>query len=254
MTPERLRGFLKKLPNGCARVHVLHDNGYGTGGPVVSFEREEVEGYLDPSLGGDDLPASILNACQEHCDAEGETTKYLIQWVTRDGRPLQSIPHKISPDPDNKDVAPSALARRSSADDDFQSLLQMNLALCKAQPMAFSTVMKSYEGVIKVLSDQNASQAQALRSQDTEVAQLRARVLQLQTEIAILQGASKDKSDPEDEQSAQIRREAWRKLQEYGPDIARLAFEAFKGWAGSSGAVVAAEGLNGATATAAGHA
>lgn len=211
MTPERLRGILRKPPNSAARAQIVHDNGFATGHVVVSFERGEIDLGLDPTSGHPEACAAMLEAVQEHCDAEGETTKYLLQWVSEAGRPLSTFPVKRTPSPD----APKAeiVQARGGSDPFTSELLQMNLALTKAQPVAFGTIMQSYERVLKLYTEQ--------------VGILQQRNAVLEAENAAMR-ASMAPSPVVDEESRRIAREAWGKLKEYGPDVAQLAIAAAK--------------------------
>jgi len=95
MTPDRMRGWLRKIPTGSKRVALVVEavSGYEA---VADWTREEIDDMgKDPEL--DDIASAISAQAQDYTNAEDEKKKFLIRWIGQRNRVLRTCTHWCDP-------------------------------------------------------------------------------------------------------------------------------------------------------------
>lgn len=96
MTPERIRGFLNKVPVGAKGIE-LSVEVIGAGlVPIADWNKDDVA-ELKESPPDSDLCSLIMEQAQEYTDAERQPQKFLIRWRGKNGKPAKTVTHRVSP-------------------------------------------------------------------------------------------------------------------------------------------------------------
>lgn len=148
MTPERIRGFLKKVPSGAKGVELLVEV-IGAGiVPIADWHKEDVE-ELKAEPSDSDLTSLIMEQAQEYTDAEQQAQKFLIRWRGKNGKPARTMTHRVSPVVREGEEAPAI----SDA-----SIIRDLLKSIEAKDTHIATTLRTstaaYEQTIKMLTSQ----------------------------------------------------------------------------------------------------
>jgi len=150
MTPDRLRGWLKRRPAGAQRVQLVAD---GTAGTVIvaDWEREELDAMSDDPQ--EDIAATMLTQAQEYTDGEGEAQKFLVRWLGSKERVLKVVRHHVAPTP-GEDSDAEASSNGITDASIIKDLLRAHLDDRKVTNSSLATVTTGYEKTIEMLTVQ----------------------------------------------------------------------------------------------------
>lgn len=206
MKPERLDQWINKVVPGGRSLVLLHDQAIGPALVIGCWSREECD---DAQQHGLSIGDQLLDAAQDHSDNTGEACRFQLQWQNESGRPLRTMIHKSFP----RDVPKQEGAIVADAVSSNAMVGQLLGHISTQQKVingSIGAVLAAYERAM-------AMQAQMLKQQGEMLTQ---RSLELQALIE--QGGG-------DQQLADIKKQAWTKVVELGPDVVRLALERFAG-------------------------
>lgn len=208
MTPERLQLWIYKVVPGGRVLALSHDQAIGPALVVASWSREDADQAREAR---ESLAEQLLDAAQDHADSIGEACRFTIQWQTDaplDGRPpraLRSLIHKAFPQDTPKSEG-AIVADAVSTNAMVGQLLAHISTQQKVINGSIGAVLAAYERAM-------AMQATMLKQAQE---QLNQRALEMQH---ILEARGPET----DEQLAEMKRQAWQKVLEVGPDVAKLA-------------------------------
>lgn len=153
MTPDRLRGWLKKIPTGTLTLELTVESD-GTGLiALASWDRDEVV-QLQELPADRDLAAVLTDQAQEYVESEGEKAKFLIRWMGSKAKPLKTAAHHAKPLPKDADGEPLSIAGSITDATIIRDLLKGHEAKDKQMAGAVSTLTTAYGNVIEMLSSQ----------------------------------------------------------------------------------------------------
>lgn len=202
MTPEKLDQWLYKPCPGGVTLQLAH----GQVGPtpdlvVASWTREEVQNARECGISHAD---TIYSEAQDHADSVGESCKFLIQWMSENGRPLRSIVHRVAPsEPTNNVYAANADAVSTNA-----MIAQFLGHIHQQQKLVngnMGTVCSAFERAMNMQNAMLVQMTEMLKSQRRELTQLQDR-----------------DSSAETTELTKLKTRAFEKLIELGPDVARV--------------------------------
>lgn len=104
MTPDRLRGWLRKPAHGAKRVQLSVESSAGTLQPIADWTREDIDAQAtgpqpeaEPETQDADIAAELLAQCQEYTNSLEEKQRFTIAWMGKGDRVLRSITHLCKP-------------------------------------------------------------------------------------------------------------------------------------------------------------
>lgn len=212
LSPDRLRSWIKKRKQGATRLVLAHEQGLGVRATVACWQREDIEASEDPSRGGSDVVAEVMDAAQDHTDGvnAGKCT-FLLSWQTEGERILNSMPLYLEPS--------EAVATTTNASETIstQALIGQLLGHIHDQQKVINgslgVVLGGQKGTIEILQAQITFMGQQQLA--TLAALAEARALPARVDLT-----------PEDLESKRLTHEALRKLIDLGPMVGALAVRA----------------------------
>jgi len=219
MTPDRLRGWLKRPMDGTLRLQLCHDALTGLE-PIADWSREEIE------KDADDLATSIIEQTQEHANAQDDTGRkyvtFALRWLGDNDRVLKDTRHRVkpSPVPDDEagswsDLAPgvtAADARALSQEVWIKELLRALLDKDRQLNEAYKTSLQANKETIAQLSAQSQKAFKLLEEQRAERHQDQDDNVATVVEVT-----------PEQREESRVRTKAWETLNGLLPEIGELA-------------------------------
>lgn len=142
MTPDRMRGWINKVPTG-AKVLQLNVDGSTGQIELATWERTEVDETKGQRDG--DVADALIAAAQEHTDAQEGRQKFLVRWIGSRSRSLKTVTHWANPKPITEDDGvPPGISDSTIIRDLLKALAEKDKALMLALP--------AYERTIAMLS------------------------------------------------------------------------------------------------------
>ena len=154
MTPDRLRGWLKKIPAGARGIQLAVEvEGAGLV-PIGNWEREDAKALQDQP-GDRDLAAALIDQAQEYADAEGTGQKFVIRWIGQKDAILKSTTHRVQPTAAATDDGEPTTEIDGVTDATIiRDLLKAHEAKDKQLAGAVNTLTEAYGRVIGMLTTQ----------------------------------------------------------------------------------------------------
>jgi hypothetical protein len=94
MTPDRLRGWLAKVPAGSVGVEMCVDTSTGLV-ELANWERAEVDELRGQADG--DVAEAMIQSAQEFADGEEQRQKFIVRWRGKRGKFLKTCTHWARP-------------------------------------------------------------------------------------------------------------------------------------------------------------
>ncbi len=95
MTPDRLRGWLAKVPAGSVAVEMCVDTATGGLVELATWERDEVDELRGQADG--DVADAMITSAQEFADGEETRQKFIVRWRGKRGKFLKTATHWAKP-------------------------------------------------------------------------------------------------------------------------------------------------------------
>ncbi len=153
MTPDRLRGWLSKIPAGSKHAMLSADAPAGLM-ELATWERAEVA-ELQGSTDGD-IADAIVAAAQEYADGEDGRCKFVIQWRGSRAKPLKTVTHWANPTPAAEADEAQTVAAGISDATIIRDLLRSHGEKDRVLMQALTASAAAYERVIAMQNDQLA--------------------------------------------------------------------------------------------------
>ena len=229
MTPDRIRGFVRKPPTGAKRLQLCHET-VGGNEALADWTRDELEGVADRSgRAGEEWIEDILAQCQDVADTEqAPYSLFKLRWLGDKDRVLKVVSHRAKPNPVHSDddgptmeLAPMVSAASASPVMSphelsvwVPALLRQIVEKDKQMNAAYQTALDGNDRTIKMLISHNeklfidnvegraALDRMALESDDTA------------------------EQTVEEREETIARTKAWEKLSEMIPDFAEVGIAA----------------------------
>ncbi len=148
MTPDRLRGWLRKRARGAVSLQCAAETLTGFA-EVCTLDTDEIKLMgADPE---DDIATNILEQCQEYTDGEAQPCKFAIAWIGKDGKPLRNCIHHCKPkEPDDELAIPKQIDATVIIRELLSTLVSERHAATKERVV----MSEGYEHIVKLLSSQ----------------------------------------------------------------------------------------------------
>jgi len=186
MTPDRIRGFLKRPPAGSLTLQLAADGLTGVT-VVATWERKEVE-EEEADDKRNDIAATIIAQAQEYCDGERAPIKFLIQWMSGRDKAITHTTHRVVPSPESDQDGP-ATSHVSDASIIKDLLCRLN-DKDKILNTMIGTSTTAYDKTITMLTGQLESAYKQLNAQMSEPAALPVVMTDEQKEESIQRAAA----------------------------------------------------------------
>lgn len=201
MTPDRIRGWLRKIPAGAKRLTLVVDTAAGLR-DVAEWDRDDVDNAsTDPT---EDVVTALVAQAQEYTDSQDEKCKFTIRWVGAKDRPLKGISHHCSPSPKTDDADAGSISDATIIRELLDALKSKDAALNKN----LEAVGKASSSVIEMLT----AQVEKLTKQNSELVDRASETPEVVAEVV---------TDEQREESA-TRVRALNMLTDRGPEIFEL--------------------------------
>lgn len=218
MTPDRIRGWLKRTPAGAERLQLCYET---KAGPQVlcDWTRSEIEA-MEADEHSEDLADLITSQSQEHADAAGVACKFPLRWLGSNDRALRNTNHHAKPTPIEEEdplgaaraeveASPMSPSSGPWAEAMVKELCRALLDKDRALNEAYKTSLEANEKTIGMLQAQSELSFKLVGELRTQVADM----------------APTELSSEQKEETLQ-RAKAWEKLIDMMPDAGELLINA----------------------------
>lgn len=182
MTPERLRGWLKKIPAGARGIQLAVEvEGAGLV-PIGNWEREDAKA-LQEQPADRDLSAALIDQAQEYTDAEAAGQKFVVRWLGQRESVLKSTTHRVQPIAvATDDAEPTTVINGVTDATIIRDLLKAHEAKDKQLAGAVHTLTEAYGRVIGMLTTQLTGAYNALAEEKARETPIAATVVEASQE------------------------------------------------------------------------
>lgn len=225
MTPDRIRGFLRKPPLAAKSLQLCHETQLGNQ-PLSEWTRAELKD-LEGTL-GDDIADEITQGCQEVANTEqAPFSLFKLRWLGEKDRVLKSTGHRVQPNaPPAEDEPTTTLAPMVAAAGAVPvptsseavwvpMLLKQLVEKDKQMNNAYRTALEGYQRTNEMLATHNEKLFASNRDYEAAL------------ERVTIAGEEKSEQTEEEREETIARTKAWEKVVEIFPDLAELGINAW---------------------------
>lgn len=161
MTPDRMRGWLRKRPAGATRVRLQVERLTGPE-QVEEWDSDQIT-----EMGTDhkeDIASHIMNASAEYQENESEPQKFLIQWIGNRDQPLKVTTHRTKPKSEEVEPEPDSLTGENLT----RYLLEAHQEKDQLLMKSIKTIVDAYEKTTSMLTERLEAAYKAAEERTTE--------------------------------------------------------------------------------------